>query len=62
MILADEIIEIPCGICGAKHQRKNTQDYAYFSGVLYCTKHPGIIEWQKNLLDLMFPDEDECDT
>jgi hypothetical protein len=42
-----------CQMCGASHLRKNTADYAYYRGELYCITHPGVKQWYEGALEIL---------
>jgi hypothetical protein len=42
-----------CQMCGAKHMRAATDDWVYYNGELYCTRHPGVTKWYEGALEIM---------
>jgi hypothetical protein len=44
MKLEDEFVP-PCYVCGKVWQRKDVEKWCFFSGILACKDHPGVLDW-----------------
>ena len=44
MNLENEFVP-PCYVCGKVWRRKDVEKWYFFSGILACKDHPGVLDW-----------------